>query len=158
MTTPNEITCPSCGLVATPERRRLTGREIGEGTKATASHAMSFGWFCPSRDCRARVDRAVEEMLASPRENDVDLKTEPAPHPVSLSSMTTRAPTKNATNNASRVSLFDQIRSQRADLVARVAFLRAELSLAERDLEVIDKMFALLPSNERDGAAQIAAE
>lgn len=158
MSREREITCPSCGLVVTPERRRLTGREIGEGNRVTASHAMAFGWFCPSTSCRARVDKAVEEMLASPREDEGDRKTEPAPPPVPLTSMSTPSPRKIAPVPASPVSLFDQIRAQRAELTNKVAALRAELALAERDLEVVDKMFALLPSDERAETAPIAAE
>lgn len=152
-----ELTCPSCGLVVTPERRRLTGREIGEGLRTTAAHAIVFGWFCPSSTCRARLDKAVEEMLAAPREDDAEKRPEPAPVPA-LSSMTT-APKKNAPAVASPVSLFDQIRSQRAELSAKVERLRAELSTAERDLAIVDRLFAQLPdATPPPDAAPIAAE
>lgn len=145
MSTPNEITCPSCGIECEPIRRRLPGM----------GSILRFGWFCPSLSCNSRVDHEVEKASRKNDEDETDenRKTEPAPPPV-LSSMTAARPAKT-TVPASPESLFDQIRRQHADARARVERLEAELGNARRDLAILDKMFELLPA---ETTAPIAAE
>lgn len=125
----NEIVCPSCERSVEPIKRKLPSIVVQaeNGSTTYSAPVIGFGHFCPSDDCKARLDRAIEAQRNEPKneflpedepQNDPIVPAKPAPKKV----VPIRPPAKESED------LFARIQREHGEIVREESELRTRLS------------------------------
>lgn len=126
MNAPDCMVCPSCERTIEPVKRKLPSTVVlaTSGSTTYSAPVVGFGYFCPSDDCKARLDRAIETLRNEPK-NEFLPEDESEEAPV--------APVKPATK---KVVPIRQPPKESEDLFARIRREHDEVIREERDLTV----------------------
>ncbi len=70
MSVVQDIVCPSCERSVEPVKRKLPSIVVQaeNGSTTYSAPVVGFGYFCPSDDCKARLDRAIEAQQNEPKD------------------------------------------------------------------------------------------
>jgi hypothetical protein len=148
-----EVVCPSCERLVEPVRRKLPSAQavVENGSTVYSAPSIAFGHFCPSDDCKARLDRAIEQAQlqmvesSSTAERHESTSTE-KPKPSNVRHLPTKAKPQEQ-------DLCERIRSEHAQLVEREHALTEELANVKRKRAKLSRMVAAM-----DAEDELAAE
>jgi hypothetical protein len=134
MSVVQEIVCPSCERAVEPVKRKLPSIVVQaeNGSTTYSAPVVGFGYFCPSDDCKARLDRAIEARQNEPKNEFLpENESEDAPvvpiKPATKKVVPIRPPAKESED------LFARIRREHDEVVREERELSARLvSIAER--------------------------